>query len=300
VTSIRIKPLRDDLSFGVRVSGISVDNAADEDVRAEINQSFQASGLIVFEGAEPDNRTQAAISEIFAPLMGHKAGVPVDEGAGVDGFIEIRHDGVSEVDGTELRDFVPWHFDQCYASTLPRAGVLRALTIPPEGGSTGFADGIQIHQAISRDMRHRFETLNILYDSLFNFWNMKFGAPKSYRPVKIRREVVAQVATASRVRAVHPAIWERPTGEKVVHISPVQAAGIEGMETAEGDALLEAMCQAIYRAMRPYYHKWKSTDMVIWDNCRFIHSVTGHPPEYERDMRRTVIPGDYGLGRMEA
>jgi taurine dioxygenase len=79
----------------------------------------------------------------------------------------------------------------------------------------------------------------------------------------------------------------------------MQAAGIEGLETAEGDALLEAMCQEIYRKMKPYFHRWSPTDMVAWDNCRFIHSVTGHSPDHVRNMRRTVIFGDYGLGRRE-
>jgi taurine dioxygenase len=128
---------------------------------------------------------------------------------------------------------------------------------------------------------------------------MKFGRPKSYRPVKIRKVVIDQLATTGTVRSIHPAIWQRPTGEKVLHISPMQAAGIEGMETPEGDALLEVMCQEMYTRMVPYYHQWRSTDMVVWDNCRFLHSVTGHPPEYARDMRRTVIFGDYGLGRRE-
>ena len=52
--------------------------------------------------------------------------------------------------------------------------------------------------------------------------------------------------------------------------------------------------------MTPYRHAWKPTDMVIWDNWRFIHSVGGHPPRYPRQVQRTTINGDYGLGRFES
>jgi alpha-ketoglutarate-dependent taurine dioxygenase len=299
MTAFHVRPLADDLPFGARISGVNVDNASDEDVRAEINAIFQASGIIVFENVEPTNKTQAAISEIFGPDQGHALDVPVSEDDDVKGFVNLEYDGVSEVDGVELLNFLPWHFDQCYNSVLTRGGVLRAMAIPPEGGLTGFADGIQLYQAISPELRDRFESLNILYDSSLNFWNMKFGRPTSYRPVRIRQMIIDQLAFASKVRSIHPAIWARPTGEKVLHVSPMQAAGIEGMETPEGDALLEALCREMYAKMAPYHHQWKPTDMVIWDNWRFLHSVTGHSPACARDMRRTVIFGDYGLGRRE-
>jgi taurine dioxygenase len=39
--------------------------------------------------------------------------------------------------------------------------------------------------------------------------------------------------------------------------------------------------------------------MVIWDNWRVLHSVSGSAPEHGRCMHRTTIAGDYGLGRFE-
>ena len=82
-------------------------------------------------------------------------------------------------------------------------------------------------------------------------------------------------------------------------VAPWQAAGIDGMMTPEGDALFAALIEDIYAKVIPYRHKWSPTDMVIWDNWRFIHSVGGNPPQYARQMQRTTIVGDYGLGRME-
>jgi taurine dioxygenase len=40
--------------------------------------------------------------------------------------------------------------------------------------------------------------------------------------------------------------------------------------------------------------------MLIWDNWRILHSVSGSPPDAGRCMHRTTIAGDYGLGRFEA
>ena len=72
-----------------------------------------------------------------------------------------------------------------------------------------------------------------------------------------------------------------------------------GVPVRDETALFERLIQEIYAKMTAYHHKWSPTDMVIWDNWRFIHSVGGNPPQYDRRMQRTTIEGDYGLGRME-
>jgi taurine dioxygenase len=51
--------------------------------------------------------------------------------------------------------------------------------------------------------------------------------------------------------------------------------------------------------IHPYFHSWKPDHMVIWDNWRMLHSVSGMDPKYERRMQRTTIVGDYGLGFFE-
>ena len=79
------------------------------------------------------------------------------------------------------------------------------------------------------------------------------------------------------------------------------AEGIEGDETPEGDALLDRVSRAIFERAKElsYWHRWKPTDMLIWDNWRVLHAVSGHDPQYRRRMQRTTIKGDYGLGYFE-
>jgi taurine dioxygenase len=79
------------------------------------------------------------------------------------------------------------------------------------------------------------------------------------------------------------------------------AKGIEGEDEATADALLMEVSDEIVEAAEglSYFHEWKPDDMVIWDNWRVLHSVSGSPPEHGRCMHRTTIAGDYGLGRFE-
>ena len=77
------------------------------------------------------------------------------------GVIEMRHEpnspGAVRVEGRVLSSWLPWHFDHCYNDELNRAGVLRAIEVPPEGGLTGFVDGIALYDAISPEVRDQIE-----------------------------------------------------------------------------------------------------------------------------------------------
>lgn len=301
MSGINVRPLSDDLPFGARIRGVTLANAGDADVRAEVNAVFDERGMIVFEDMEPTNAMQMALSAIFGEPQVYALTDVVEGSDRVDtGVVEFEYGEIFEVDGVELLSWLPWHFDACYTDKLNRGGILRAITIPPEGGLTGFADGIQLYRDIDPALRDRFENLSIIYHTHLMFLNMRFGLPKSVKPIYLRPLMTEMLAaTKDAPRAVHPAIWTRKTGEKVLHVAPWQAAGIEGMLNDEGDALFQALIDEVYAKVRPYHHKWSPTDMVIWDNWRFIHSVSGNPPQYPREMQRTTIAGDYGLGRME-
>ncbi len=301
MTEIAIRPLSDDLPFGARITGVARENSTDAGVRQQINDVFEKRGMIVFEHMEPSNALQMAVSEMFGPPQAYALTDVMEASDRVDtGVVEFEYGDVFEVDGQQLLSWLPWHFDACYTDKLNRGGILRAITIPPEGGITGFGDGIQLYNDIDPTLRARFEHLSIVYHTHLMFMNMRFGLPESVKPVSMGRAVTEMIAaTKDAPRAVHPAIWTRPSGEKVLHVAPWQAAGIDGMLTPEGDELFAALIAEVHAKVIPYRHKWSPTDMVIWDNWRFIHSVSGNPPQYPRQMQRTTIAGDYGLGRME-
>jgi taurine dioxygenase len=39
--------------------------------------------------------------------------------------------------------------------------------------------------------------------------------------------------------------------------------------------------------------------MVLWDNWRFVHAVSGNEVGRTRHLQRATIEGDYGLGAFE-
>jgi len=210
--------------------------------------------------------------------------------------------GGIRVGGKTLVSWLPWHFDHAYNDELNRAGVLRAIDIPPEGGLTGFVDGIELYKLLSPELREAIEGRNVVYRMNVIMDNLRFGRPEDYAVIEERPFAQSVMDAAVGVpRAVHPAVWTRASGEKVLHVSPWMAEGLEGAENPEGDALLDAVSREIFALAKShaYYHHWQLSDMLIWDNWRVLHAVSGHDTKYSRRMQRTTIAGDYGLGYFE-
>ena len=307
MTSVTIADLGPQFSWGSRVAGMTRDNIHDPALRAELKALFEARGLIVFDCAEPSSKMHVELSRIFGPLKDHPTKTTARADHLEPGVIE-RHNapradlphlhGLTEVDGRLVTSYLPWHFDHTYNDELNYAGMLRPMQIAPERGRTGFADGVELYQALDPDLVARIEERNAIYTLDVRLTQMRFG--RTFKTFGDEANTVDMVAEAGTFpRAMHPMVWTRPSGEKVAHFCGFGAEGIEHHEDPEGDALLHEAMRQLNERVNPYWHTWKLTDMLIWDNPRMLHAVEGCDPQYERRMHRTTLKGDYGLGYFE-
>jgi len=313
MADITIKPLQDDLSFGARVDGVTMANVNDPAIGDKLRQLFIDRGMIVFENMEPTAKMQVALSKVFGPLKDHPTkSTPRDDETGdeAQGVIDMHYvpsddpendEGLVEIDGKRVARFSPWHFDHCYNDELNYAGVLRAPINAPVGGRTGFMDGIEVYKKMPKDLLAKIEGKNIIYTLDTRLSKQKYGI--DFVPLTepaSTKELLKEVAIFPR--AMHPAVWTRETGEKVFHAAPWMSVGVEHDETPEGDKMFDEVCLKLNELGKQdcaYWHDWKPTDMVIWDNHRMLHAVEGCDAKYERQTIRSTIKGDYGHGYFE-
>jgi taurine dioxygenase len=301
MSTVAIKALRSDLPFGARVSGVNFEALEHGRTRERLADTLVERGMIVFEDVEQSSAMQVAISNVFGPLKDH----PVSSVQRVDqdsmpGVIVISTDGGGaqvEVEGQRLVTWQPWHFDHCYNNELNYAGVLRMVVQPDELGFTGFCDGIQLYNDLPRNIRDQIEDKEVIYTLDLLYSHMKFAVPG----VKIVKDSDSKILDFAKAipRAIHPAVWQRPAGEKVFHMAPWMAFGIAGDETPQGDQLFEDAWDSALQVMKPYIHQWQGTEMLIWDNSRMLHRGMGCKADARRVIHRTTIKGDYGHGHWE-
>ena len=315
MANVTAENLREDLNFGAVVHGVDWQALEDEDTRQMLRDLFAARGLLVFKDMEPSSRMQVALSKVFGLLKDHPTKTtPRDEEIGDDehGVIDMHYrpeetggaydGGLVRIGGQVLTRFSPWHFDHCYNDELNYAGVLRSPVSPPSLGRTGFMDGIECYRQFPQELRDRIEGINVIYTLDTRLSKMRYGVNFELvgGDMPIATQMLSEVATFPR--AMHPAVWTRESGEKVMHVGAWMAFGLEHHEDAAGDALLDDVCNQINqmgKGTSAYWHEWSPTDMVIWDNHRMLHAVEGCDPKFERHTIRSTIQGDYGHGYFE-
>ena len=106
MSKIKVRNLRDDLSFGSIVEGATYETLADPEVRAELNALFEDRGMIVFKGVESSDAMHLAVSDVFGPLKDHptKGTARVNDNAAI-GVIDM-HSQPRDVSDGDLRGLV--------------------------------------------------------------------------------------------------------------------------------------------------------------------------------------------------
>src|SRR5579872_112387 len=90
---LTVNPLRDDLSFGARVGGLSLDALNDDAVRDQLIAVLDEHGVLLFEDVDPTSELHIALSRVFGSLKEIQAQVVArTEDDTPSTVIDIRHD----------------------------------------------------------------------------------------------------------------------------------------------------------------------------------------------------------------
>jgi len=301
--NFQVQPLSEDLAFGSIVTDLDMSTLGDPAVRRMLTALWVDRGVVVFRGLATDEAGHIALSSVFGTPEIHPLRDPSKPGR--PELSDIRYDAVfGEVyefaDGSRRGGWLPWHFDLVYVDRINHGGILRPIVVPQGGGETGFIDQIAAYETLANGLKEQIEKLEVVYRFDIDASEQRFGATPG---LKLRRMDPRSSKLMSRPdgfpEVVHPLVFRQPeTGRKVLNVSPWFALGIEGMESSDGDALLEEVIVHATDEKRAYFHEWTANDLVLWDNWRMMHCARGVPPESDRHMQRTTILGDYGRGRL--
>ncbi len=180
-----------------------------------------------------------------------------------------------------------WHSDHSYVDRPTAYTILQSVSVPKIGGDTEWTNMTAAYEALPEDMKARIEGLVGIHT--FN----RFRNPRAGK--QTRHPNAAQYfAERSPPDAFHPLARTHPfTGKKALYISPRFTIGIQGMDDAEAQPLLDTLFAHIADRRFVYHHKWRPGDLVMWDNRQTLHLACGgvKAPEIRR-MHRTTVLGE--------
>ncbi|HKT20550.1 MAG TPA: TauD/TfdA family dioxygenase, partial [Stellaceae bacterium] len=167
-----------------------------------------------------------------------------------------------------------WHSDVSCDLEPPMGSILYITTCPPHGGDTMFASMYAAYDTLPEAMKAKLEPLRGVnyYDPTSDYVVRK--GPPSEKALRWTHPVIR----------VHPA-----TGRKALYVNRLMTFGIEGMDPAEGDALLAYLFDHQEQRQFIYRHVWRPGDVILWDNRCTLHARTDFSPDERRLLRRITV-----------
>ena len=271
------------------VHGVDLSQPMSDATFQKILEAWGEHLVLRFSGQKLDDPTLMKFSARFgeldrAPITAANhdrkdSGIADDAIDWVAVIASVKKDGKA-VGGLGSYELV-WHTDRSYNPLPPRASLLYALEVPPDGGNSGFLNMYAAYESLPEELKRAIEGKTCIHDSSRNSAG------------ELRRGFQTTPDVTKTPGAVHPLVRLHPvTKRKALFLGRRPGAYIHGLSVAESEKLLDALWAHATQDRFVWYQKWRIGDLVMWDNRCVMHRRDAFDETLRRLMHRTQIVGE--------
>lgn len=248
--------------IGVVVFGVEVDDLDD------VPRALHLHRLVVIRGRRLDVDDQVELTSRLGHVVGSAPDVP-----------QVRYEDDRRMHPDHAFFNEQWHADLAWCAEGPTHTVLYGLVIGRRAAPTGFVDTItgfdqvaapQRAAASGWQARHHVERSRIVRHGR--------GSPTQPPPRRRRRPATApghDAALPTYVEepgASHPVVVADPASGHLGVLLGDHAWGLDGaVDEDEGRRLIEDLQAQVVGAGERYVHRWRTGDVVAFDNRTVLH-----------------------------
>jgi len=268
-------------SFGADVHGLDLSRPLGGPATAAVQAAFAEHMVLAFR----DQKLTIDQLEAFALQLGTFGDTPfitpVDGHPNVLAVIREANEDGALFGGS-------WHSDWSFQQAPPSATILYGHHVPPAGGDTVFTNQYLAYETLSNGMKRMLEGGYAVHSAQRSYGPQGvFGRPDPNAAMHIQG---GEEALATQV---HPLVRTHPiTGRKLLFINDVYTIGIQDLNRAESEALLDyllAHCKQVSFLCRV---RWQTGTLTMWDNrCVQHHAINDYPGQ-RREMYRVTLAGE--------
>nr|PZN20131.1 MAG: taurine catabolism dioxygenase [Mycolicibacterium hassiacum] len=263
-------------NIGARIDGVDLSAGIDADTAAEIYAALLEHKVIFFRGQHGlDDEGQLALARrLGTPTAAHptvwrgEALLPIDS----------RYDKANA-----------WHSDVTFVDRIPKASLLRAITLPEYGGTTVWANTETAYEQLPRPLQALAENLWAVHTNAYDY-----ATEADLREVTLadteqeyRRDFVSEYfETEHPVVRVHP-----ETGKRVLLLGQFVKHFV-GFGQTESATLYRLFQDRITRLENTVRWNWEPGDLAIWDNRATQHYAVADYDDQYRRLKRVTLAGD--------
>ncbi len=187
----------------------------------------------------------------------------------------------------ELNFANAWHTDLSYLAAPPSYTVLHAWDVPSFGGDTMWANQYLAFETLPAALRDRLVGLRATHSA-----GMAYGTGGYLEQVAAKSSMQVLPSDDAFAVTTHPVVVRHPrTGRAALFVNPVYTTGIEGMDPAEAQPLLQRLYQHSVHPNLTCRVRWQPHLLAIWDNRCTQHFAINDYAGQRREMYRTSVRG---------
>jgi alpha-ketoglutarate-dependent taurine dioxygenase len=274
-----------DGAFGAVAEGALLTEGSSTVDERRLRLALERHGVLVFRGsAIPAERFVA-----LGRMLGELEILPEPDKRHPDhpeifNLSNVRPDGqvvtFDEPQAVFLRGTERWHTDSSFRAVPCLCTMLNAITVPPEGGETEFADMTAAYEALPADRQDELSRLMVVHSYEYS---------RANNPG--RMDPMSEEEQAKYPPVEHPLVRVNGDGRRSLYMGG-HASHIVGMPVDDGRALLAELVEFAGKDRFVYRHRWQANDLVIWDNRSTLHRLRPYDiARYPRVMQRLTVAG---------
>lgn len=275
MSDLRIEALEG--PFGAAVVGLDL-RRIDAPTAARLRAAWLDHQVLVFPEQDLDLADLERVAEAFGPIGDDPYFRPIP---GQPHVVALTR----EPDETAPLFADVWHSDWSFLASPPAATLLYGVEIPPVGGDTLFADQYGAHDALPSDLAERVAGLHGIHSA-----RRGYARSGLYGDRDVGRSMAIVASDDALATERHPLVRIHPeTGRPALFCSLAYTIGVEGMDEAEGNALLGELFAHLAHPEHVLRHRWEPGMVVLWDNRCLLHAATGGYEGHRRVLHRLTV-----------
>ncbi|MFJ3631603.1 TauD/TfdA dioxygenase family protein [Streptomyces sp. NPDC090112] len=265
--------------IGAEIRGVRLGGDLHESAVAAVRSALLAHKVVFFRGQD---HLDEAGHEAFAALLGAPVAHPTVPSA--DGRYAL---GIDSHHGARANQ---WHTDVTFVPAYPAFSILRAVTIPPYGGDTLWANTATAYSHLPAPLRALADGLRAVHSNEYDYAALRPDAlPEALAQYR-------EVFTSTAFLTEHPVVRVHPeTGERTLLLGNF-VQRIQGLTGRDTRTLLDLFQSHIETPENTVRWQWQPGDVAIWDNRATQHYGVDDSDDHERTLRRVTVDGDVPVG----
>ena len=267
------------VNIGEVVSGLRLGGELPADAVAEVRALLLARKVVFFRGQDHlDLDGQIGFARLLGELTTAHPTVPAAQASNV----------VLPID-SEAGRADSWHTDVTFVDHPPAFSILRAVTLPPTGGDTAWANTATAYAKLPDALRTLADGLRAVHTNQYDY--ARPAAEQGARAQEHYQQFVSEVfETEHPVVRVHP-----ETGESALLLGGF-ARSFAGLSSTEFVALHRLFQDRITAPENQVRWTWQPGDVAVWDNRATQHYAVNDDGRTDRQLQRVTVAGDVPVG----